>query len=34
VRRWTPAFLATFTFQGVPAAASLLRAIDMLRDMK
>jgi hypothetical protein len=33
VRRWTPAFLATFTFQGVPAAASLLRAIDMLRDM-
>jgi TnpA family transposase len=33
VRRWTPAFLATFTLQGVPAAASLLRAIDMLRDM-
>src|SRR5215471_1804424 len=33
VRRWTPAFLATFTFQGVPAAASLLRAIDMLRAM-
>ena len=33
VRRWTPAFLSTFTFQGVPAAASLLRAIDMLRDM-
>src|SRR5438270_1015846 len=33
VRRWTPAFLATFTFQGMPAAASLLRAIDMLRDM-
>jgi hypothetical protein len=33
VRRWAPAFLATFTFQGVPAAASLLRAIDMLRDM-
>ena len=33
VRRWTPAFLATFTFQGVPASASLLRAIDMLRDM-
>jgi len=33
VRRWTPAFLATFTFQGVPAAASLLRAVDMLRDM-
>ena len=33
VRRWTPAFLATFTFQGVPASASLLRAIDMLRDL-
>ena len=33
MRRWTPAFLATFTFQGVPAAASLLRAVDMLRDM-
>jgi len=33
VRRWTPAFLTTFAFQGVPAAASLLRAIDMLRDM-
>ncbi len=32
MRRWTPAFLATFTFQGVPAAASLLRAIGMLRD--
>jgi hypothetical protein len=30
VRRWTPAFWATFTFQGVPAAASLLRAIGML----
>ena len=33
MRRWAPAFLATFAFQGVPAAASLLRAIDMLRDM-
>jgi TnpA family transposase len=33
MRRWAPAFLATFTFQGVPAAASLLRAVDMLRDM-
>jgi hypothetical protein len=32
-RRSTPAFLATFSFQGVPAAASLLRAIDMLRHM-
>src|SRR5215467_48866 len=34
VRRWTPAFRATFTFQGVPAAASLLRAIGWLRGMK
>jgi hypothetical protein len=33
MRRWTPAFLATFTFQGAPAAASLLRAIDKLREM-
>jgi TnpA family transposase len=33
VRRWAPAFLATFSFQGVPGAASLLRAVDMLRDM-
>lgn len=33
VRRWSPAFLATFTFQGVPAVASLLRAIVMLRAM-
>ena len=33
VRRWSPAFLATFTFQGVPTVASLLRAINVLRDM-
>src|SRR5271165_2215407 len=33
VRRWSPAFLAAFAFQGVPAAAPLLRAIDMLRAM-
>jgi hypothetical protein len=33
VRRWSPAFLATFTFQGVPAAASLLRAINVLREV-
>ena len=32
-RRWAPAFLATFSFQGVPAAASLLRAVNVLRDM-
>ena len=28
MRRWAPAFLAAFSFQGVPAAASLLRAVD------
>jgi hypothetical protein len=33
VRRWAPAFLATFSFQGVPAAASLLGAVEMLRKM-
>ena len=33
MRRWAPAFLAAFAFQGVPAAASLLRAIDTLREM-
>jgi hypothetical protein len=33
MRRWAPAFLATFSFQGVPAAASLLRAVDTLRAM-
>jgi hypothetical protein len=33
VRRWAPAFLATFAFQGVPAAASLLHAVDILREM-
>jgi TnpA family transposase len=33
VRRWAPAFLAAFSFQGVPAAASLLRAVDVLRNM-
>ena len=33
IRRWAPAFLATFEFQGVPAAASLMRAIAMLRAM-
>src|SRR3979490_1670476 len=32
IRRWAPAFLDTFAFQGVPAAAALMRAIDMLRD--
>jgi hypothetical protein len=33
MRRWAPAFLDAFVFQGVPAAAALMRAIDMLRDM-
>jgi TnpA family transposase len=32
VRRWSPAFLATFAFEGAPAAASLLRAIELLRQ--
>ena len=31
-RRWSPAFLDAFTFEGVPAAASLLRAIEVLRE--
>ncbi len=33
VRRWAPAFLAAFEFEGVPAAASLLRAIEVLREV-
>jgi hypothetical protein len=33
IRRWAPTFLDAFIFQGVPAAAALMRAIDMLRDM-
>jgi hypothetical protein len=33
MRRWAPAFLASFSFQGVPAVASLLRAVDTLRTM-
>jgi TnpA family transposase len=33
MRRWAPAFLAAFSFQGVPAATSLLRAGDVLRAM-
>ena len=31
-RRWSPAFLDAFTFEGVPAVASLLRAIEVLRE--
>jgi TnpA family transposase len=33
IRRWAPAFLDAFVFQSVPAAAPLMRAIDLLRDM-
>ena len=33
IRRWAPAFLDAFTFQAVPAAASLMRALDVLRTM-
>jgi TnpA family transposase len=32
IRRWSPAFLATFEFEGVPASASLMRAIEVLRE--
>ena len=32
IRRWSPAFLDAFAFEGVPAAASLLRAIEVLRE--
>jgi TnpA family transposase len=32
VRRWSPAFLQAFAFEGVPACASLLRAIELLRE--
>ena len=33
IRRWAPAFLDTFIFQSVPAAAALIRAVDMLREI-
>ena len=32
VRRWSPAFLEAFLFEGVPASASLMRAIEVLRE--
>jgi hypothetical protein len=32
IRRWSPAFLAAFEFESVPASASLMRAVEMLRD--
>ena len=33
LRRWAPAFLEAFAFQGIPAASPLLRALDTLRAM-
>ncbi len=32
VRRWSPAFLETFEFESMPASASLMRAIEVLRE--
>ena len=32
VRRWSPAFLDAFVFESVPASASLMRAIEVLRE--
>src|SRR5450631_4195911 len=32
IRRWSPAFLAAFDFESVPASASLMRAIAVLRE--
>jgi TnpA family transposase len=32
IRRWSPAFLDAFTFESVPASASLMRAIEVLRE--
>jgi hypothetical protein len=34
IRKCSPTFLKTFTFESVPAAASLTRAIELLREMK
>ena len=33
IRRWSPGFLSAFEFESVPASASLLRAIEVLREM-
>jgi hypothetical protein len=33
IRRWSPAFLSAFEFESVPASASLMRAIEVLREM-
>jgi hypothetical protein len=32
IRRWSPGFLETFAFESVPASASLMRAIEVLRE--
>jgi hypothetical protein len=32
VRRWSPAFLEAFAFESVPASASLMRAVEVLRE--
>jgi len=33
VRRWSPVFLQMFAFESVPASASLMRAIETLREV-
>ena len=33
IRRWSPAFLARSQFESVPASASLMRAIEVLREV-
>jgi TnpA family transposase len=33
IRRWSPAFLKAFEFESVPASASLMRAIAVLREV-
>jgi TnpA family transposase len=32
IRRWSPTFLEAFAFESVPASASLMRAIEVLRE--
>jgi hypothetical protein len=32
IRRWSPAFLETFEFASVPASASLMRGIEVMRE--
>jgi len=32
IRRWSPAFLEAFEFESVPASASLMRGIEVLRE--